>query len=270
MTELKSVGEGLDSAFEQMRVLLANGIISKSPNGTAVLEKLTEFQSKMSETLFKKKSEEEGEKKPIKDTEAKKSSEKRKKNHKKKESDSDSDSEKDEPSRPTKKGAHATVSKLYSMDEMREIMKIGAECAKSTTHEAPSSNKKVCFNFNKGKCDRGSNCQYEHDKKGASTRRGICYNFARGDCKRNDCSYSHDQSQVNNNKKQNEEVQLLCESIQKDGFCRKEDCKNLHGKWKDDGPHCRYEREGKPCVFLPRKQGCNFKHEKMCKKHNNS
>jgi hypothetical protein len=142
MTELKSVGEGLDSAFEQMRVLLANGIISKSPNGTAVLEKLTEFQSKMSETLFKKKSEEEGEKKPIKDTEAKKSSEKRKKNHKKKESDSDSDSEKDEPSRPTKKGAHATVSKLYSMDEMREIMKIGAECAKSTTHEAPSSNKK--------------------------------------------------------------------------------------------------------------------------------
>jgi nucleolin len=176
MTELKSVGEGLDSAFEQMRVLLANGIISKSPNGTAVLEKLTEFQSKMSETLFKKKSEEEGEKKPIKDTEAKKSSEKRKKNHKKKESDSDSDSEKDEPSRPTKKGAHATVSKLYSMDEMREIMKIGAECAKSTTHEAPSSNKKVCFNFSKGKCDRGSNCHYEHDKKGASTRRGICYN----------------------------------------------------------------------------------------------
>ena len=272
MTELKSVGEGIDSAFDQMRVLLANGIISKSPNGTAVLEKLTEFQSKMSETLFKKKSEDEGEKKPIKDTEAKKSSEKRKKSHKKKGSDSDSESEKDEPKK-SKKGEQAIVSKLYSMDEMREIMKMGAEYSRSNTQDAHSSDKKnICYSFlNRGKCDRGSNCRFEHDKKDikGATNRNPCFKFARGDCKRNDCSFSHDQTLTNNNKKQQSE-ELLCEFIQKEGFCKKEDCKNLHGKWKDEAPLCKYEREGKPCIFLPRNKGCNFKHEKMCKKHNNT
>jgi len=262
MTELKSVGEGLDTAFDQMRVLLANGIISKSPNGTAVLEKLTEFQSKMSETLFKKKSEDEGEKKPIKDTEAKKSSEKRKKSHKKKGSDSDSESEKDEPKK-SKKGDPAVVSKLYSMDEMREIMKMGAEYSKNTQDAHSSDRKNICYSFsNKGKCERGSNCRFEHDKKDikGTSRKNPCFKFARGDCKRNDCSFSHDQAQINSNRKQSED--LLCEFIQKDGFCKKEDCKNLHGKWKDEAPLCRYEREGKPMHFLASQARLQFQTRK--------
>ena len=262
MTELKSVGEGIDSAFDQMRVLLANGMISKSPNGTAVLEKLTEFQSKMSETLFKKKSEEEGEKKPIKDTEAKKSSEKRKKKKKDSESDSDSEEEKPKP----KKGA--TISKLYSMEEMREIMKIGAEYAKGNQSETATSNKNVCFDFRRGKCDRGSSCRFDHEKEAKGNyRKQPCFQFARGECKKNNCGFSHDQPQAHM-KKQNEE--LLCVTVTKEGFCAEQTCKNMHGKWKEVGSHCRYEKEGKPCPFLLKNKGCNFTHEKMNKNHNNS
>ena len=104
MTELKTVAEGLEGTFNQMRVLLAGGTISKSPTGEAILEKLTEFQTKMSETFFKKKSEEEGSKKPIKSSETKKGSDKgTKRSRKGKDSESESESEKEEPKSNKKK-----------------------------------------------------------------------------------------------------------------------------------------------------------------------
>ena len=269
MTELKTVAEGLEGTFNQMRVLLAGGTISKSPTGEAILEKLTEFQTKMSETFFKKKSEEEGSKKPIKSSETKKGSDKgTKRSRKGKDSESESDSEKEEP-KSNKKSALAA--KMFSMDDVREIMKIGAEVGGKNSQQN-NTTKNVCFDFKKGNCKRGSSCHFEHtkddqhqEKKGSSQK--PCYKFQNGNCNNNNCSWSHDQSRQQK-KKQNEE--LLCATVTKDGFCTEQACKNVHGKWKENASLCNYEKDGKPCPFLLRGQGCNFNHEKMCKKHNNS
>ena len=64
----------------------------------------------------------------------------------------------------------------------------------------------ICYNFQRGECNRGTSCRYLHDKQGeqsstenygryggGNSRRGVCYNFQRGECNRGDsCRYSHD------------------------------------------------------------------------------
>lgn len=62
----------------------------------------------------------------------------------------------------------------------------------------------ICYNFQRGECDRGNSCRYLHDKQGersggteryggGRSRRGVCYSFQRGECNRGDsCRYAHD------------------------------------------------------------------------------
>ncbi|RYH15443.1 hypothetical protein EON65_31730 [archaeon] len=62
----------------------------------------------------------------------------------------------------------------------------------------------MCFQFQRGECDRGDACRFSHDTSGASAPprggggdrpRGVCYSFQRGECTRGDgCRFSHEVS----------------------------------------------------------------------------
>ncbi len=79
-------------ALQQAHILLA-GALSKNPEGQAVLEKLSQLKSTLSETYFTKKSDET--QKPITDPKSDSKSQEKKKKRSAQKSDSESDS--DEP-----------------------------------------------------------------------------------------------------------------------------------------------------------------------------
>jgi len=108
----------IDDQLSQIQVLLT-GALSKNPDGGAVLEKLSQLKSTLSETYFTKKSDDK-EKKPISDSKSdSKSSDKKRKSSRKSESDSDSD----EPTtKPSKKKSDATT--RYTVAEFEKILKL--------------------------------------------------------------------------------------------------------------------------------------------------
>mmetsp|Transcript_7006 Transcript_7006/g.25833 ORF Transcript_7006/g.25833 Transcript_7006/m.25833 type:complete len:917 (-) Transcript_7006:908-3658(-) len=61
----------------------------------------------------------------------------------------------------------------------------------------------ICFDFTKGRCQRGAVCRFSHDPKkieaaAAADKNGICFDFTRGQCNRGaSCRFSHDLNLLN-------------------------------------------------------------------------
>ena len=250
----------IDDLQEKIQILLT-GALSKNPDGQAVLEKLSQMKSTLSETYFSKKSDSK-DKKPISDakSDSKSSSKKRKSSRK-----SDSESDSDEPTTKTpKKDSDATA--RYTVSEFKEIMKLvnTPDAGNANANSKKEGRSGVCYNFQKGNCTRGANCHFEHVKEQNSRKPGPapCFNFKRGNCNRNDCRYSHEKDGGDREQKKHKFADLLCEETIKKGYCATRTCSGKHGKWNASGELCKSEAEGKVCRFLPKPEGCRFKHVK--------
>ena len=182
----------IDDLQEKIQILLT-GALSKNPDGQAVLEKLSQMKSTLSETYFSKKPDSK-DKKPINDTKSdSKSSTKKRKSSRKSDSDSDSD---EPPAKTPKKDSDATA--RYTVSEFKEIMKLASTPDAGNANASPKKEGKsnVCYDFQKGNCTRGARCHFEHSKEQNSRRPGPapCFNFRKGNCNRQDCRYAHDKN----------------------------------------------------------------------------
>ena len=250
----------IDDQLSQFQVLLT-GALSKNPDGGAVLEKLSQLKSTLSETYFTKKSDEK-EKKPISDSKSdSKSSDKKRKSSRKSESDSDSD---ESTPKPSKKKGDATT--RYTVAEFEKILKLAntPDAGNANTNFKKEGRSSICYDFQKGNCTRGARCHFEHTKEQNSRRSGPapCFNFKKGNCNKQDCRYAHDKNGGDREQKKHRFADLLCDETIKKGYCSTRTCSGKHGKWAASGDACKAEAEGKPCYFLTRPEGCKFKHGK--------
>jgi hypothetical protein len=243
-------------ALQQAQILLA-GALSKNPEGQAVLEKLSQLKSTLSETYFTKKSDET--QKPITDPKSDSKSQEKKKKRSAQKSDSESDS--DEPTTKTPKRKEGATAR-YTVAEFKELLKITNAHEQIKTEQKDRS--KICYNYQKGNCTRGATCHFDHVKEQSSRRSGPapCYKFKQGRCSKNDCTYSHAVDKDGAEPKKHRFADLLCENTIKKGFCDTQSCRGKHGKWSTSGEVCKAEERGKVCPFLTKPGGCKFKHVK--------
>ena len=87
----------------------------------------------------------------------------------------------------------------------------------------------MCFDFSRGRCDRGAACRYEHVAMDRADAARICYDFANGKCSRENCRFLHDAS-VDPNKipAPTKETKACFDFLE--GRCNRDVCKFVHDK----------------------------------------
>ena len=94
----------------------------------------------------------------------------------------------------------------------------------------------ACFDFQKGKCRRGTTCNYSHEQGEPTAARQQPPAAPQQGCRD-------------------------CENAKRTGVCRDYECLDYHGKVNNSsGTMCRAVQNGKPCRYMWTPEGCNFSH----------
>ena len=238
--EMGEMPEGVKKAYD----ILLQRPISKHPGGVPIKEVQTQSESTTVESIWE-----------LRESADKVLAwaEKNKKSKKAQKENSDSEEE----AKPRRKGeekkspAKGDAESIRKMEQRLQKLERGEKSGtpnkkrERESDRGPQREKQICYGFrNTGRCSRGNDCKFSHDKDGGSGPKAA---DKRGGPRLPD---------------------NVCANLKRQGRCETEECPANHGKFdKSSTKKCNHEESNKICHFLFTRNGCRFWHSHAYEKN---